>query len=65
MARVLILGGGLGALEPRHLVVAAATGISRRGRVVLDWTVGLFFRRDISQLGGLQAAEPARKQVSA
>ena len=28
--------------------------ISRRVRVVLDWTVALFFKRDIAQLGSLQ-----------
>jgi len=30
--------------------------LSRKVRVVLDWTVGLFFRRDIAQLGSLQLA---------
>jgi len=30
--------------------------LSRKVRVVLDWTVGLFFRRDIAQLGSLQVS---------
>jgi NADH dehydrogenase len=27
--------------------------VSRKTRVVVDWTVALFFRRDIAELGGL------------
>jgi NADH dehydrogenase len=27
--------------------------VSRKVRVVVDWTVALFFRRDIAELGGL------------
>jgi NADH:ubiquinone reductase (H+-translocating) len=32
--------------------------MSRRMRVVSDWTVGLFFRRDVSELGSLGRPEP-------
>jgi NADH dehydrogenase len=28
--------------------------VNRRVRIILDWTVGLFFRRDVVQLGSLQ-----------
>jgi NADH dehydrogenase FAD-containing subunit len=48
-----------GTLEPRHAVVPLrvmcrhAELILRRAsaRVVVDWTVSLFFRRDIAELG--------------
>ena len=44
-------------------------GINRKFRVLADWTVALFFRRDIVQLGSLQrplgrfraAARPKQK----
>jgi hypothetical protein len=32
--------------------------MSRRLRVVSDWTVGLFFRRDVVELGSLGRPEP-------
>src|SRR5690348_13376251 len=32
--------------------------LSRRTRVVSDWTVGLFFRRDVVELGSLGRPEP-------
>jgi NADH dehydrogenase len=40
---------------------------NRKVRIILDWTVGLFFRRDIAQLGSLQNprrafAEASRKE---
>jgi NADH dehydrogenase len=37
--------------------------MSRKMRVVLDWTVALFFRRDIAQLGSLQKTEPRDKNL--
>lgn len=33
-------------------------GIGRKARVVFDWTIGLFFRRDIAQLGELGTPTP-------
>jgi NADH dehydrogenase len=30
-------------------------GLSRKARVVSDWTLGLLFRRDVAQLGALGA----------
>ena len=30
-------------------------GVGRKLRVVFDWTISLFFRRDVSQLGNLGA----------
>ena len=38
--------------------------LNRKIRIVLDWTVGLFFRRDVVQLGSLQdPREPFREAV--
>jgi NADH dehydrogenase len=38
--------------------------LNRRVRIVLDWTVGLFFRRDVVQLGSLQRPhEPFEQAV--
>jgi NADH dehydrogenase len=37
----------------RSYHVAMVPTINRKVRVVLDWTVGLFFRRDVAQLGSL------------
>ena len=34
--------------------IAMVPTFNRKVRVVLDWTVGLFFRRDVAQLGSLQ-----------
>ena len=35
---------------------------NRKARVMLDWTVALFFRRDVAQLGSLQhPREPLRE----
>jgi NADH dehydrogenase len=37
-------------------------GVARKSRVVSDWTISLFFPRDVSQLGGLghpQSLPPA------
>ncbi len=43
-----------------HLLRMPTTG--RKARIVLDWTVGLFFPRDIVQLGSLQhPREPFRR----
>lgn len=33
-------------------------GIVRRARIVIDWTLALFFARDVSSLGGLGAPSP-------
>jgi NADH dehydrogenase len=33
-------------------------GVARRARVVSDWTISLFFPRDVSQLGGLGRPTP-------
>lgn len=33
-------------------------GLGRKARVVFDWTIGLFFRRDIAQLGELGKPTP-------
>jgi NADH dehydrogenase len=33
-------------------------GLARKSRVVSDWTISLFFPRDVSQLGGLGRATP-------
>jgi NADH:ubiquinone reductase (H+-translocating) len=42
-------------LEPRHVVVPLRIPLlSRKLRVVTDWTVALFFRRDIAELGVLE-----------
>jgi NADH dehydrogenase len=36
--------------------------VNRKVRIALDWTVGLFFRRDITSLGSLQRPwEPFRR----
>jgi hypothetical protein len=44
----LILGGGFaGSYVPRSQLPL----LSRKLRVVTDWTVALFFRRDLAQLG--------------
>jgi NADH dehydrogenase len=33
-------------------------GMARKSRVVSDWTISLFFPRDVSQLGGLGRPTP-------
>ncbi|MBA3654863.1 MAG: NAD(P)/FAD-dependent oxidoreductase, partial [Actinobacteria bacterium] len=33
-------------------------GLARKTRVVSDWTISLFFPRDVSQLGGLGRPTP-------
>ena len=33
-------------------------GVARKSRVVSDWTISLFFPRDVSQLGGLGHPTP-------
>ena len=33
-------------------------GVGRKLRIVSDWTIGLLFRRDVSQLGQLGAPTP-------
>jgi NADH dehydrogenase len=33
-------------------------GVARKSRVVSDWTISLFFPRDVSQLGGLGRPTP-------
>jgi len=33
-------------------------GFARKSRVVADWTMGLLFPRDMSQLGQLGAPDP-------
>jgi NADH dehydrogenase len=38
--------------------------MSRRLRVVSDWTVGLFFRRDVAELGSLGKPEPLEPPAS-
>ena len=35
-------------------------GVVRRARIVIDWTLALFFARDVSSLGGLGAPSPLR-----
>jgi NADH:quinone reductase (non-electrogenic) len=37
---------------------------NRKVRIILDWTVGLFFRRDIAQLGSLQNPRQAFAEAS-
>ncbi|MEY2478314.1 MAG: hypothetical protein QOG87_3629 [Actinomycetota bacterium] len=39
-------------------------GFVRRVRVVLDWTLALFFPRDVSQLGGLGSPSPLETEWS-
>ncbi len=39
--------------------------LSRKIRVVLDWTVALFFRRDIAQLGSLQGTPAFARKLAA
>jgi NADH dehydrogenase FAD-containing subunit len=44
-----------GTLEPRHVFGPLRIPLlSRKLRVVTDWTVALFFRRDIAELGVLE-----------
>jgi glycine/D-amino acid oxidase-like deaminating enzyme len=51
----LIVGGGFaGSSVARKLGRRGATIASRKLRVVTDWTVALFFRRDIAELGVLE-----------
>ncbi len=33
-------------------------GLGRKARIVFDWTIGLFFHRDIAQLGELGSPTP-------
>jgi NADH:ubiquinone reductase (H+-translocating) len=37
---------------------------SRKARVVADWTVDLFFRRDVAELGSFDEAGPLARQLS-
>jgi NADH dehydrogenase len=37
---------------------------NRKLRIILDWTIGLFFRRDIAQLGSLQYPRQAFEEAS-
>ncbi|MDP9227328.1 MAG: NAD(P)/FAD-dependent oxidoreductase [Actinomycetota bacterium] len=37
---------------------------NRKVRIILDWTVGLFFRRDIAQLGSLQNPRQAFEEAA-
>jgi NADH dehydrogenase len=39
-----------------HLLMTP--GLARKARVVSDWTISLFFPRDVSQLGGLGRPTP-------
>ena len=39
-----------------HLLMTP--GVARKARVVSDWTIALFFPRDVSQLGGLGRPTP-------
>ncbi|MGH9207262.1 MAG: NAD(P)/FAD-dependent oxidoreductase, partial [Acidimicrobiales bacterium] len=45
-----------------HLVMMP--GFARRARVVSDWTIGLLFPRDLSQLGKLGSPAPLPPPVS-
>ena len=48
--RIVVLGGGFGGVTTvRHLGVPDAS-MDRRLRIVLDWTVALFFRPDITKV---------------
>jgi NADH:ubiquinone reductase (H+-translocating) len=38
--------------------------INRRARIISDWTLGLFFRRDVVQLGSLQRPRQAFEQAA-
>ena len=59
---LLILGGGFAGGYVARLTGTGSTRtyhlyqlplLIRKLRVVVDWTVALFFRRDIAELGGL------------
>jgi NADH dehydrogenase len=66
------LGRGAGVAEIRRLLVRgrlawwmgrsyhllATPGLARKARLVADWTLALFFRRDVAQLGDLGRPTP-------
>lgn len=66
------LGRGAGVAEVRRLLVRgrlawwmgrsyhllATPGLARKARLIADWTVALFFRRDVAQLGELGHPTP-------
>ena len=49
-------------LDPAAAIARAWAIAGRKARIAADWTVGLFFPRDITQLGSLQhPREPFRR----
>jgi NADH dehydrogenase len=48
----------------RSYHVAMVPTLNRKIRVILDWTVALFFRRDVVQLGSLQLPRKPFEQAA-
>jgi NADH dehydrogenase len=61
--RRLVFTGPLAWWMGRSYHLLMLPGLVRRLRVVTDWTLGLFFPRDVSQLGGLGTPTPLAPPV--
>ncbi len=61
----LVFTGPLAWWMGRSYHLLMLPGFVRRARIVTDWTLALFFARDVSSLGGLGAPTPLRTDAEA